>query len=371
MPEWPPGPGSRHDAFVSTPHSFPSLLGPIPSSSAPSTTLSQSRTPSVLLDSACSPLQPPGQVSRPTRSFRRRRRSPCIWGLLGCCGHRLARPFRRPARLARLELYLVSLLDFCAPKVRRRVLTRSAASSAALCRPRHLLTLPMRPLRRQYVRRRSSQHLASPPRARRSGVRSAVSRVRLAWVVETLGDPQVRPRRPSRCADLFRRLLSSIAHTPSRFLSPASSRSPPRPARLGTSLRPSRRSLCPRFRAWRIRFARPRSRPLARPGHPWARVSRRTACRVVRRASQLDVLRRRPRPRPPRHFSTHSPPLSRHSPHPFAPSCPWACRVALWARLDDARRRPSCPQGPLTVWLGSSTCHRHLGGRATHSVRSR
>jgi hypothetical protein len=144
---------------------------------------------------------------------------------------------------------------------------------------------------------------------------------------------------------------------------------------LSTSTCASRRALatspstsCPRFRARRFRFVWPRSRPLARPGRPWDLWVRLLARRMVRRASQADVLRRRRHLHLPRPLLTPSTPPSRLRPSSLAPSCPQACRVALWVRLDDARRRPSRPQGPPTVCCDSSTRRLHMGGRTTRSL---
>ena len=64
LPLGPPGSKTRCSAFVSTTRSAPTLLGCIPSHSAPLTTFRRSRSTSSSPDSVWSPVGSPGPVSR-------------------------------------------------------------------------------------------------------------------------------------------------------------------------------------------------------------------------------------------------------------------------------------------------------------------
>jgi hypothetical protein len=159
---------------------------------------------------------------------------------------------------------------------------------------------------------------------------------------------QVRQRCSLRCADRFLRQSLSIAHMPSCCISPPRSTplstslcSPLRPACLGAHPLPCRRPLCPHFCAQCFRFAQYWSCHLVQPWHLAVLWIRLAAPRVVPQASQVDVLRRCCRPCPLHPLSTLSTPPSRPAPSSFAPSCPWACWVALWVHLDNACHHPS------------------------------
>ena len=62
-PKLPPGLLSQHSGFSTTPRVFPSLLGCIPSCSAPSTTVPRSESPSMSLNASWSSICPPGALS--------------------------------------------------------------------------------------------------------------------------------------------------------------------------------------------------------------------------------------------------------------------------------------------------------------------